>query len=85
VLDQQQEHPTGQQEEDELRERVRGGGISAGIHDRRDDQEPERRDDRVAPVQAGPHGVSQVDDQQADEDRGVRNIHRTGAGATPDY
>jgi len=87
VLDEQQNHSTGQEEEDELRERIRRRDVPGGIDDRGDDQKREGGPDRISPVESGPYGVGKVGDQEGDEDRGVRDVHRPrverGAGLLP--
>jgi len=77
VLDQEQDDPPCEEEEDELRERVRRIDITRRVDDRRHHEERQRRTDRIAPIETGPDGVNEVNDEEADEDRGVRNVHRT--------
>jgi len=76
VLDEEQDHATGQEKEDKLRERIRRRYISGRIDDRGDDQEREGGPYRISPVEAGPDGIGKVGDEEGDEDQGVRDDHR---------
>jgi len=76
VVDQQQDHSAGEQEEDVLREAVRGRRGPHGIRDRRDHEEGERRPDQVPGIEGGPLGIDHVRHEEGEEEKGVRKGHR---------
>jgi len=75
VVEQQKNHPRAEQEEDVLRERVRGVGIAERIDDRGHHQQHERPPDRVPGIESGPDRVDHVRDQQPEKDLRVRERH----------
>jgi hypothetical protein len=79
MVDEQQDDPPGQEEEDELGERVGRARRSGGIRERRTDEERERPHDEVPGVQTDPFRVHHVDGEEPEEDRRVGKRHDPGA------
>jgi hypothetical protein len=75
VVDEQQHDAAGQQEEDVLREQVRGRHLARGIDPRGDDEQRQRGGDRVARVQSGPGGVDEVGEEHGEERDRVGEPH----------
>ncbi len=79
----QEQHDTrSEQEEDVLRESVRGPGVPACIDDGGDHQQGERRADEIPSVEARPERVDHVRDQEAEEDLCVGKRHAAPRAAT---
>lgn len=76
MLHEEEDDARREQEEHVFRERIGGGGIPRGIHHRGHDQQHERGSDRVPAVQARPHRVDHIPDEEDRENLGVRNGHR---------
>ncbi|MGA3021204.1 MAG: hypothetical protein ABSE66_00115 [Thermoplasmata archaeon] len=83
MLDEKQDDSPREEEEDVLRERVRGIDLPGSVHDRCHDQEDQSGPDGIPPIQPGPHRIDQVGEEETDKDRGVRDVHRSGIGSGP--
>jgi len=75
VIHEQQHDAAGQQEEDVLREQVRGRHVPRRVDDGRDHEEGQRGGDRVPGVEPGPGGVQQVRQQHDEEGDRVGEPH----------
>jgi hypothetical protein len=64
VIDEEKDDPSGQEEEDVLRERVRRVDVPERVDHRGDHEQEERRRDGVSGVEPGPLRVYHVQDEE---------------------
>lgn len=83
MVDEQEDDACCEEEEDVLRERVRGSGEPPGVGHGRDHEEDEGPRDRVARVEPGPLGVEHVRHEETEKDLRVgyrHDLRRTRVG-----